>query len=95
MWRKVGETYLKIILYAGAVVVFVASLLLSYDKYDGFSFFQFIIDCGIGALILLFAVFGLGMFVEIAKHLESIDQNIVRLNQLLERQHHNSEETKM
>lgn len=83
MWRKVGETYLKIILYGGAVVVFLASILLSRDRYDGFSLFQFIINCGIGTLILLFAVFGLGMFVEIVKHLESIDQNIIKINDLL------------
>ena len=83
MWRKVGETYLKIILYVGAVVVFLSALMLSNERYDGFSFFQFIINCGIGTLILLFAVCGLGMFVEIVKHLESIDQNVIKINDQL------------
>lgn len=95
MWRKVGETYLKIILYGGAAVVFLASLLLSRDRYDGFSLFQFIINCGIGTLILLFAVFGLGMFVEIVKHLENINQNVEKMNKLLEKEQYNNSPTNM
>lgn len=95
MWRKVGETYLKIFLWVGVAVVFLVSLGFSIDRYDGFKFFQFIIYCGLGALVLLFAICGLGMFVEIVKHLECIEQNVVRLNQLLERQQHNGDEAKM
>lgn len=93
MWRKVGETYLKLFLWVGVAVIFLLSLGFSVDKYDGFKFFQFIIYCGLGSLVLLFAVCGLGMFVEIVKHLESINQNVEKMNKLLEQ--HYIDETKM
>ena len=76
MWRKFAEGILKVYIILGEVIIFFGTIAIASEAEE---IIIFVLGMPIGSLLLLCSATILGLFVEGVKHLERIENELIRM----------------